>query len=45
MEQRDDGSVSYDLTLRTTQTLVLDEMMEFFRSKTNATNVSLSDIH
>ena len=45
MEQRTDGSVSYDLTLRTTQTLILDDMMGFFRDKLHATSVSLGDIH
>ena len=45
MEKRDDGSVTYEVTLRTTQTLILEDMMDFFSGRTGAGNVSLSDMH
>lgn len=45
MEQNDDGRVSYEMTLRTTKTLVLEDMMEFFSERTQATHVTLSDLH
>ena len=45
MEKRDDGSVSYEMTLRTTQTLELEDMMDFFSNRTHAHNVSLNDLH
>ena len=40
-----DGGVTYDMTLRTTQTLLLEDMMDFFSEHTNATDISLNDMH
>lgn len=45
MEHREDGTVYYDLTLRTTQTLELKDMMEFFDSGINAKSVALNNMH
>ena len=45
MEHREDGTVFYDLTLRTTQTLELKDMMNFFDSGVNAKSVSLNNLH
>ena len=45
IEHREDGTVFYDLTLRTTQTLELDEVMAFFDSKMQAKSVALSNLH
>ncbi len=45
MEKRDDGSVSCELTLRTTKTLALEDMMDFFSQHTDAHNVSINDLH
>ena len=45
MEQRGDGSYYYDVTIRTTQVLDLDNIMAFFSKKTSATGVSLVDLH
>ena len=45
VQQRGDGLLTYDLTLRTTKTLLLEDMMDFFKVKTNAKNVNVSDLH
>ena len=45
MEHREDGTVFYDLTLRTTQTLVLDDIMNFFDGTVKARSVALNNLH
>ena len=45
IEHREDGTVFYDLTVRTTQTLVLDDIMDFFDGSIKAKNVSLNNLH
>ncbi len=45
MDQKEDGTVSYEMTLRTVQTLALEDMMDFFSTQTHAKNVSLNDLH
>ena len=45
IEHREDGMVSYDLTLRTTQTLVLDDIMDFFDGNVKAKSVALNNLH
>ena len=45
IEHREDGLVSYDLTLRTTQTLALDDVMEFFDGEIRAKSVALYNLH
>ena len=45
LEHRDDGTVFYDLTLRTTQTLEMDDLMEFFDGQVKAKSVALNNLH
>ena len=45
IEHREDGTVCYDLTLRTTQTLVLDDIIEFFDGEVKAKSVALNNLH
>ena len=45
MEQLENGGLAYELTLRTTKTLELEDMMEFFNTHPCAKNVSLNDLH
>ncbi|MBQ6119491.1 MAG: MgtC/SapB family protein [Clostridia bacterium] len=44
-EHRDDGTIFYDITLRTTQTLDMDTLMDFFDGKLHAKSVSLDNLH
>ena len=44
-EHRDDGTVFYDITLRTTQTLDMDTLMKFFDGKLHAKSVALDNLH
>ena len=41
----EDGSVYYDITIRTTQNLNLDDMLTFFSDKDEVRNLSLENIH
>ena len=45
MEHRDDGTVVYDLTVRTTQTLDMASLMQFFDGEVKAKSVSLNNLH
>ena len=45
MEHRDDGTVVYDLTIRTTQTLDMAGLMQFFDGEVKAKSVSLNNLH
>ena len=45
VERSDDGTVTYDITMRTTQTLSLENMMEFFYGDLNAKSVGLNNLH
>ncbi len=45
IEHRPDGTVYYEITLRTTQTLELDAIMDFFDGEIHARSVSLNNLH
>ena len=45
LEHRNNGTVFYDLTLRTTQTLEMDDLMAFFDGEVKAKSVSLNNLH
>lgn len=45
LEHRDDGTVLYDLTIRTTQTLDMQSLMKFFDGEIKAKSISLNNLH
>ena len=45
LEHHDDGTVTYDMTVRTTQTLEMASLMQFFDGVVKAKSVSLNNLH
>jgi putative Mg2+ transporter-C (MgtC) family protein len=45
LDHKDDGTVLYDMTIRTTQTLDMPTLMRFFDGEVKAKSVSLSNLH
>ena len=45
LEHHDDGTVTYDMTVRTTQSLEMNSLMEFFDGVVKAKSVSLNNLH
>ncbi len=45
IERREDGTIFYDLTLRTTQTLELDDIMDFFDKNADTKSIALNNLH
>ena len=45
IEHSDDGTVSYDITLRTTKTLEMQNLIEFFDGPVKAKSMSLNNLH
>ena len=45
IEHCDDGTVAYDITLRTTQTLEMQHLMDFFDGPVKARSMSLNNLH
>lgn len=45
IERRDNGTVFYDLTVRTTKTLELDDVFDFFEGELQAQSVAMNNMH
>ena len=45
IEHREDGTVMYDMTIRTTQTLEMTDLLEFFDGDVKASSVALNNLH
>ncbi len=45
IEHSEDGTVTYDITLRTTQTLDMSHLMDFFDGPIKAKSLSLNNLH
>ena len=45
LEHRDDGTVLYDMTIRTTQTLDMANLMQFFDGEVKAKSIMLNNLH
>ena len=45
LEHRDDGTVLYDMTVRTTQTLDMADLVKFFDGEVKAKSISLNNLH
>ena len=45
IEHREDGTVFYNLTLRTTRTLSIEDLMEFFDGEIKAKSIALDNLH
>ena len=45
IEHSEDGTVTYDITLRTTQTLDMNNLMDFFDGPIQARSLSLNNLH
>ena len=45
LEHREDGFVTYDMTVRTTQSLDMAVLMQFFDGEVKATSISLNNLH
>ncbi|MBQ7639305.1 MAG: MgtC/SapB family protein [Clostridia bacterium] len=45
LEHRDDGTVMYDMTIRTTQTLDMASLIRFFDGEVKAKSISLNNLH
>ena len=45
IEHREDGTVMYDMTIRTTRTLEMTDLLEFFDGDVKASSVALNNLH
>ena len=45
MEHRSDGKIFYDMTVRTTKDLELDDILSFFDSVSDVENLNVASVH